>query len=77
MKLPLYYITYERTPKGYVANVPAVPGCAVFGKTLRAAHKNIQNALQECLEVLEEFKQRPPREVMTPALARKLSFVRV
>lgn len=73
----LYYITYERSGKGYVASVPAVPGCVVFGRTLQAAHKNIQAALKECLEVLGQFEKRPPREVITPKLASKFSFVRL
>lgn len=48
-----YYISYERDDGGgYVASVPAIPGCVVYGKTLKLAHKNATSAIKECLEVI-------------------------
>ena len=71
-----YYITYERDEKGgYIASAPAIPGCVVYGKTLKEAYQNIQNAIQECLEVIKEFKKSPPKETINPEVARKISFV--
>lgn len=51
-----YYITYEKDEDGgYIASAPAIPGCVVFGKTLKEAHQNISSAIKECLEVIYEF----------------------
>lgn len=71
-----YYIAYERDSGGYVASAPAIPGCAVYGKTLKQAYANIQNAIQECLEVIQEFNKTPPRETIRPELVKKFSFVK-
>lgn len=71
-----YYISYERDENGgYIASAPAIPGCAVYGKTLKEAYLNIQNAIQECLEVIREFKKSPPKETIHPEIIRKFSFV--
>lgn len=73
-----YYIAYERNEGGgYVASAPAIPGCAVYGKTLKEAYENIQSAIKECLEVRQEFKKSPPRETIRPETMRRLSFVRL
>jgi len=62
-----YYITYERDEKGgYVASAPAISGCVVYGKTLKEAYKNICLAIEECLEVIGEFKKRLPKETIKP-----------
>ena len=71
-----YYISYERDENGgYIASAPAVPGCAVYGKTIKEAYVNIQNAIQECLEVIKEFKKSPPKETINPEMVKKISFV--
>ncbi len=72
-----YYIAYERDREsgGYVASAPAIPGCAVYGKTLQQAYRNIQHAIRECLEVLSEFHRAPPQETIRPETIRKFSFV--
>ena len=73
-----YYIIYEQDEKkGYIASAPAIPGCVVYGKTLREAHKNIGLAIKDCLEVIHEFHQKFPKETIKPDLARKFSFVSV
>ena len=69
-------IVYEKDPKrGYIASAPAIPGCVVYGKTLKEAYANIQVAIQESLEVREEFKKRLPRETISRAQAQQFSFV--
>ncbi|GEM_PF-5284157 len=71
-----YYISYERDENsGYIASAPAIPGCVVYGKTLKEAYLNIQNAIQECLEVIKEFKKSPPKETINPEMIKKISFV--
>ena len=73
-----YYIIYERDEKrGYVASAPAISGCVVYGKTLQEAHKNIQSAIKDCLDVIHEFHQSPPKETVKPEAVRKFSFVSV
>lgn len=71
-----YYISYERDEKGgYIAQAPAIPGCVVYGKTLKEAYANIQDAIKECLEVIREFKKSPPEETIHPQAVRRFSFV--
>lgn len=71
-----YYIAYERDGKsGYIASAPALPGCVVYGRTLREAYRNIQTAIQECLEVISDFQKQPPRETIRRTVIEKLSFV--
>jgi len=74
-KINQYYIIYEREgKKGYVASAPAITGCVVYGKTLKEAHKNIQPAIQECLEVIKEFHQDIPEETIKPEVIQKFSL---
>ena len=55
-----YYIAYERDENGgYIASAPAIPGCTVYGKTLKQAYTNIVSAIQECLEVIAELESFP------------------
>lgn len=73
---PQYYIAYERNNGGYIASAPAIPGCTVYGKTLKQAYANIQIAIQECLEVIQEFNKAQPRETVRPELIKRFSFAR-
>jgi len=73
-----YYIIYERDEKrGYIASVPAIPGCVVYGKPLKEAYKNICSAIKECLEVIHEFHRELPKETIKPNAVRKFSFVKI
>lgn len=73
-----YYIIYERDKKnGYIASAPAISGCVVYGKTLREAYKNIQSAIQECLEVIRDFHKGIPKETIKPEIVQKFSFVKI
>ncbi|MBN1761719.1 MAG: type II toxin-antitoxin system HicB family antitoxin [Methanomicrobia archaeon] len=38
----------------YVIECPAIPGCISQGKTVKEALANIKDAIQGCLEVLNE-----------------------
>lgn len=73
-----YYIIYERDEEcGYVASAPAIPGCVVCGKTLQEAYKNICLAIKECLEVIQEFNKKSPKETMKPETVKRFSFVSI
>ena len=73
-----YYISYERDESGgYIASAPAVPGCVVYGKTLKESYNNIQNAIKECLEVIQKFKKSIPQETIRPEIVKKFSFVTI
>ncbi|MBD3261373.1 MAG: type II toxin-antitoxin system HicB family antitoxin [Candidatus Altiarchaeales archaeon] len=37
---------------GYIASCPALPGCHSQGETLKDVRENIQDAIQGCLEAL-------------------------
>lgn len=47
---------------GFVASVPALPGCATQGETFEDAVKMVQDAIMGYLEVLNEDKQEIPTE---------------
>ena len=73
-----YYIIYERDEKnGYIASAPAIPGCVVYGKTLKEAYKNICSAIEECLEVIHEFNKELPKETIKPETIKRFSFVKI
>ncbi len=44
-------ITYDHEYKGYVADVPELPGCMSQGKTIDEALHNIKDAIKGWLEV--------------------------
>jgi predicted RNase H-like HicB family nuclease len=48
-------VIIEKDANGYyVAEVPAFPGCFSQGKTLEESQKNIKEAIQGWIEVMEE-----------------------
>jgi predicted RNase H-like HicB family nuclease len=50
-----FFVTISQDEDGiYIAECPSIPGCISQGKTLRAAEKNIQEAIKACLEVRAE-----------------------
>ena len=70
MKYPV--TVYQDEDGWYVVECPLIPGCMSQGETEAEALKNIQEAIQLCLEVRRE-KQLPltiqSREVEVPAYA--------
>jgi predicted RNase H-like HicB family nuclease len=70
MKYPV--TIYQDEEDWYVVECPIIPGCMSQGKTEAEALKNIQEAIQLCLEVRRE-KNLPltiqSREVEVPAYA--------
>jgi predicted RNase H-like HicB family nuclease len=58
-----YSVFYEQaTEGGYVASVPALPGCHSQGETLEEAESNIKEAIALYLESLAAHGERIPQE---------------
>jgi antitoxin HicB len=48
---------------GYIASCPALPGCHTQGETLKDVEENIRDAIQGCLEALNNrAKKKNPSE---------------
>ena len=62
-KILKYTVIFEPAEQGgFVASVPALPGCATQGDTFEKAVEMIQDAISGYLAVLKDTKQEIPRE---------------
>lgn len=43
-------LVYDPEYRGYVADVPALPGCMSQGKSVESALKNVKEAISLCLQ---------------------------
>ncbi len=50
-----YLVIYEKTPTGYSAYVPDLPGCITTGATVPDTQRNMSEALSGHLAVMREF----------------------
>lgn len=58
-----YSIYYEQAPEGgFVASVPALPGCHTQGETLEEAECNVKEAIALYLESLVAHGEPIPKE---------------
>ena len=58
-----YSVIYESAPEGgYVATVPALPGCHTQGETLEETERNIKEAIEVYLESLREHDEPMPAD---------------
>ncbi len=58
-----YSVFYEQAPEGgYVAFVPALPGCHTQGETLEETERNVKEALALYLESLTAHGEAIPEE---------------
>jgi len=57
-------IQYDATDKIYIASVPDLKGCMAHGNTREQAMKEIQEAMQLHLEVLQEKGMDIPKPMM-------------
>lgn len=58
-----FTIIYEEAPeRGYVAFVPALPGCHTQGDTVEETEKNIREAIELYLESLHSRHEEIPKE---------------
>jgi len=47
---------------GYVVYIPAIPGCATQGETFEEAEMMAKDAIEGCLEVLNDLNEEIPFE---------------
>ena len=58
-----YSVYYEQAPEGgYVAFVPALPGCHTQGETLEETERNVKEAIELYLESLVAHGETIPEE---------------
>ena len=58
-----YVVTIDREADGrFIASVPEVPGCHVYGRTRRQAVARARAALQFYVDSLREQGRKPPRQ---------------
>lgn len=51
-----FEIDYYQDEDGlFTAQVPAIPGCMAWGKTLEEAYKNAVDGIESCLEAREKL----------------------
>ncbi len=63
-KIYSYSVFYEAALEGgYVAFVPALPGCHTQGETLEETEKNTKEAVELYLESLTAHKESIPEEI--------------
>lgn len=61
-----FSVVYEADPEGgYIAFIPALPGCHTQGETLEEAERNIKEAATVYLESILKKKGALPRELRT------------
>jgi predicted RNase H-like HicB family nuclease len=54
-------VIHDAEEGGYWAEVPALPGCVTQGETLSELQRNLREAIQGCLAVLNERQGSPER----------------
>jgi len=58
-----YVVTIEREVGGrFIASVPEVPGCHVYGRTRRQAVARVRSALQFYIDTLRDRGRKPPKQ---------------
>lgn len=58
-----YTVIFEPAEEGgYVASVPALPGCLTEGETFEETVSMVKDAIQGYLQILKEEKQEVPQE---------------
>jgi predicted RNase H-like HicB family nuclease len=61
----LVNLIYDKQYKGYVADVPELPGCMSQGKTIESALKNVKEAIILYLETAPTQKHSIPKLALT------------
>lgn len=58
-----YNVIYEKAPEGgYVAHIPALPGCHTQGETIEETEKNVKEAIDLYLESIDDVSYEEPTE---------------
>ncbi|MCK4625114.1 MAG: type II toxin-antitoxin system HicB family antitoxin [Phycisphaerae bacterium] len=58
-------LIYDPEYKGYVADVPELPGCMSQGKTLESALKNVKEAIALYFETVPSRKRKSTKPALT------------
>jgi predicted RNase H-like HicB family nuclease len=61
----LVNLIYDQEYRGYVADVPELPGCMSQGKTVETALKNVKEAIAVYIESLPPKQRRLTRPAIT------------
>ena len=61
----LVNLVFDPEYKGYVADVPQLPGCMSQGKTVEAALRNVRKAIAAYLKAARHADSALVREVLT------------
>ena len=61
-KMKIKAIVHEAEEGGYWAEVPAIPGCATQGETMKELLKNLQEAIEGCLSVEVDKPKKFPKD---------------
>ncbi len=61
----LVNLIYDRDYKGYVADVPELPGCMSQGKTVEATLRNVKEAISLYVEAIPPKKRKSDRPAIT------------
>lgn len=58
-----FSVFYEEAPEGgYVAHVPALPGCHTQGESIEGAERNVKEAILLYVESLRDHEENIPEE---------------
>ena len=58
------YLEYDPEYEGFVADIPALPGCMSQGKTEKEALKNIKESARGYLKTIKKHKKIIPTETV-------------
>ncbi|MGO9270743.1 MAG: type II toxin-antitoxin system HicB family antitoxin [Terriglobia bacterium] len=61
----LVNLVFDPEYRGYVADVPQLPGCMSQGKSVEAALQNVRNAIKACLKATAHSELKRIPEVLT------------
>jgi predicted RNase H-like HicB family nuclease len=61
----LVNLIYDQDNKGYVADVPELPGCMSEGETVEAALRNVKEAISLYVEAIPPKKRKSDRPAIT------------
>jgi predicted RNase H-like HicB family nuclease len=61
-------LIYDPEYKGYVAEVPELPGCMSQGRTIEAAIKNAGEAISLYLETTGKRRKKPSKPAITTVI---------
>ena len=64
----LVNLIYDDEYKGYVADVPSLPGCMSQGRSIESALKNVKEAIAVYLEATPQRKRQSIRPVLTTSV---------